>query len=267
MQASFPQTQERETEQCPKCGNPVSPTALEGFCPSCLLGELFSSQGAEPPPLPPPHDAAPSANTGPPPLPELNQASTDKGAVPPPLPQPKRLGRYELGRRIAQGGQGAIYLAKDFALNRTVAVKVMHAGRWASESERTRFRTEAQAAANLKHPNIVAIHELGEHEDALFIAMDYVEGDNLQASVDKRLREQRAIAPLEAAGLVKQLHTPVYWAAMVRTMITSGATQLIECGPGKVLAGLTRRIAKDIPSFALADRASLEQALKEMPHA
>jgi [acyl-carrier-protein] S-malonyltransferase len=65
------------------------------------------------------------------------------------------------------------------------------------------------------------------------------------------------------AGLVKQLHTPVYWAATVRTLIAAGATRLFECGPGKVLTGLNRRIDKnrDLKMVALEDAPSLEEGL------
>jgi [acyl-carrier-protein] S-malonyltransferase len=65
------------------------------------------------------------------------------------------------------------------------------------------------------------------------------------------------------AGLVKQLYTPVYWAATVRTMIAAGATQIMECGPGKVLTGLNRRVDKnrDLKMMALEDPQSLDDAL------
>ncbi len=65
------------------------------------------------------------------------------------------------------------------------------------------------------------------------------------------------------AGLVKQLYTPVYWAATVRTMITAGATQIVECGPGKVLTGLNRRVDKnrDLKMMALDDPQGLDDAL------
>jgi [acyl-carrier-protein] S-malonyltransferase len=65
------------------------------------------------------------------------------------------------------------------------------------------------------------------------------------------------------AAVVKQLHTPVYWAATVRTMIAAGATQLIECGPGKVLTALNRRVDKnrDLKMLALEDPPSLDDAL------
>jgi [acyl-carrier-protein] S-malonyltransferase len=65
------------------------------------------------------------------------------------------------------------------------------------------------------------------------------------------------------AALVKQLHTPVYWAATVRTMIGAGATHIVECGPGKVLTGLNRRVDKnrDLKMLALEDPASCDEAL------
>jgi [acyl-carrier-protein] S-malonyltransferase len=65
------------------------------------------------------------------------------------------------------------------------------------------------------------------------------------------------------AGLVKQLYTPVYWAATIRTMIAAGATQIVECGPGKVLTGLNRRVDKnrDLKMMALEDPLTLEDAL------
>ena len=70
------------------------------------------------------------------------------------------------------------------------------------------------------------------------------------------------------AGLVKQLYTPVYWAATVRTMIAAGATQIVECGPGKVLTGLNRRVDKnrDLNMLALEDPKALDDALASIKH-
>ena len=70
------------------------------------------------------------------------------------------------------------------------------------------------------------------------------------------------------AGLVKQLHTPVYWAATVRTMIAAGATHIVECGPGKVLTSLNRRIDKnrDLKMLALEDPHSFDEALALRVH-
>jgi [acyl-carrier-protein] S-malonyltransferase len=78
------------------------------------------------------------------------------------------------------------------------------------------------------------------------------------------VKARHAPADIRAA-VVKQLHTPVYWAATVRTMIAAGATHLVECGPGKVLTSLNRRVDKnrDLKMLALEDPQSLDDALAE----
>jgi [acyl-carrier-protein] S-malonyltransferase len=63
-------------------------------------------------------------------------------------------------------------------------------------------------------------------------------------------------------ALVRQAASPVRWVETIRRMVDAGVTHIVECGPGKVLAGMTKRIAPDVKSFAAADRASLEEALK-----
>src|SRR6516162_990174 len=86
---------------------------------------------------------------------------------------------FELLDEVGHGGMGVIYRARDLKLNREVALKLMLAGQFAGEREVKRFRTEAEAAARLNHPNIVPIHEFGEMEGRPFLSMGLVNGSNL----------------------------------------------------------------------------------------
>src|SRR3989442_14065301 len=89
----------------------------------------------------------------------------------------KQIGNYQILSLLGQGGMGEVYLADDSKLNRKVAIKFLPECLAADERARKRLVREAQAAAKLEHPNICAIHEVGEENGRSFIVMQYIEGD------------------------------------------------------------------------------------------
>jgi len=158
---------------CPKCGAPLPADAPAGHCPQCLLALALEAQPTltsisnPPPPGPRSYAEPPETETKHP------VVGTRLGYV----------GDYELLEEIARGGMGVVYRARQSSLKRIVAVKMIRSGEFAGEAEVKRLRAEAEAAANLKHPNIVAIHEIGEHDGRHYFSMDFVAGKNLAQTV------------------------------------------------------------------------------------
>ncbi|HEU5247309.1 MAG TPA: protein kinase, partial [Candidatus Udaeobacter sp.] len=162
---------------CAKCGATVFGDSPRGFCSLCLfrtgLGSLDEENGER-------------------------QGSTRTQM---------EFGDYELLEEIGRGGQGVVYRARQKSLNRTVALKVIGLGRWATGAHIKRFRLEAEAAASLEHPCIVPIYEVGERDGACYFSMGFVEGGQLDAVAK---REPMPIR--HAAELIAKLARTVHYA-------------------------------------------------------
>jgi serine/threonine-protein kinase len=106
-------------------------------------------------------------------------------------------GRYVIQEKIARGGMATVYIAHDNRLQRTVALKVMHAGLGDDETFAARFVREARSAAQLDHPNVVAVFDQGEDDGTLFLAMELVRGKTLRDLIGAPMPPAKALAYLE----------------------------------------------------------------------
>ena len=113
--------------------------------------------------------------------------------------------RYEILSKVGVGGMADVYKAKDHVLGRIVAVKVLKAEFSEDVNFVTKFRTEAQSAAGLEHPNIVNIYDVGSESGLHFIVMEYIEGITLKTYVEKKgqlsFKEATSIAIQVARGI------------------------------------------------------------------
>jgi eukaryotic-like serine/threonine-protein kinase len=173
---------------CPFCGGELKPGLVGGLCPRCVLKQTL------------PADSAPS-------LPAEGEIGDIPNPAQPALSTAGSFGDYEMLGEIARGGMGIVYKARQRSLNRIVALKVMLPGQFAQPEVVQRFQTEAEVVANLQHPNIVAIHEIGVHHGQHYFSMDYVEGRTLAEVV-----REHPLPPKRAAAYLKTIAEAVHYA-------------------------------------------------------
>ena len=161
-------------------------------------------------------------------------------------PQQREFGDYELIEQIGRGGMGSIYRARQRNLGREVAIKLLSAGQRASEELVDSLRREARHTAQLQHPNIVVVHEMGEHVGLIYYAMQLVPG----RSLSEQLQSEGAMPPAEAARLLRTAAEAVDYAHRLGVLH-------LDIKPGNIL--INELGEPLIADFGLARR--LEQAL------
>jgi predicted Ser/Thr protein kinase len=188
-----------ETRTCPKCGAELSSEAPAGICPKCLMqaglgghGTLDPQTGANVPFAPQDRSAA----TVPPP-----SRPSDPHSVSPYLETLSRqFPQLEILEHLGQGGMGVVYKARQRNLNRLVAVKILPPSVGADPAFAERFTREAQALAQLNHPNIVQVYDFGRTDEFFYFVMEYVDGVNLRALI-----HGEKLDPEQALKIVPQI--------------------------------------------------------------
>ena len=144
-----------------------------------------------------------------------------------------RLGRYEVRSLLGTGGMGEVYLAYDTSLRRQVAIKLLPVDFTQNKTRLSRFEREAYAASSLNHPNILTIHEIGEHDGHHFIATEYVDGQSLRQHISRGSLQLREV--LEVAQQIASALAAAHQAGIVHRDIKPENVMLRSDGLVKVL--------------------------------
>ena len=186
---------------CRRCRTEIFSDAPEGLCTACLFETGLALLTGNP--VAAGDDCGSAENV------EASQpnAKSDTRKAADRTKKPTDFGDYELLEEIGRGGQGVVYRARQKSLNRTVALKVIGLGHWATDAHLKRFRREAEAAASLDHSGIVPIYEVGERDGSCYFSMKLVEGGQLDEAAKREPMPVR-----QAAELIAKVARTVHYA-------------------------------------------------------